>query len=77
MFNSLICFYIRQRLRLVRARAIARDEICRHSMSGARTRVPRARNRSSADWRSASRAMNTVRATRTRDGARPERKKNL
>jgi len=74
-FNYLICFYIRQQLRVVRARAIAGDEICRRTIDHTRARAPQARNRSSAEWRSASRAADGIRAARKRDGARPERKK--
>jgi hypothetical protein len=39
MFNYLICFYIRQQLRIVRMRAILRDEICRRTIDPAKARV--------------------------------------
>jgi hypothetical protein len=39
MFNYLICFYIRQQLRIVRMRAIARHAICRRTIDRAMARV--------------------------------------
>jgi len=49
MFNYLIWFYIRQQLRVLRARAIRHDEICRRTTDRAKARVLQARNRSSAE----------------------------